>query len=77
MEGITMSVRKVAMVNPKMMVQASGPQNATLSPPKWMLGLNSLSRVPKLMLKPMARGISPEMVDTAVRITGVMRVAPA
>ena len=59
------------------MVQDRGPQNATLSPPKYRCGLPSLNKVAKSILNPIASGIRPSMVAVAVSKTGVIRVRPA
>ena len=59
------------------MVHESGPQKATLSPPKKMCGLSSVKSVAKSMFKPTANGTSPSMVAVAVNNTGVIRVLPA
>ena len=50
--GTMINVMKKAKARPKMIVQLSGLQKATLSPPKKICGFNSLNRVTKLMLKP-------------------------
>ena len=59
-----------------MTVQAIGPQKATLSPPRKNCGSNSVTKVKKLKLKPMANGIRPKTVVIAVSSTGLRRVAP-
>ena len=48
-------VMKNANANPKMMVQHSGFQNAALSPPRKICGLNSEKSVTKLILNPTAK----------------------
>src|SRR5690606_17383697 len=50
-EGTITSVIKNAKASPKIIVQLSGFQKATLSPPKKILGFNSENSVTKLMLK--------------------------
>ena len=63
-------VRKVAKLNPKITVLASGPQKITLSPPINTLGSHSENKEKKSMLRPIDKGINPKMVVMAVRITG-------
>jgi hypothetical protein len=43
--GTITKVRNVAKVRPKITVQAIGPQNRALSPPKKICGLSSVKRV--------------------------------
>ena len=47
------------------MVQASGPQNITLSPPKKTCGLKSVMSEKKSKFKPMASGINPRTAVSA------------
>ena len=75
--GTIISVMKNAKASPNIMVQLSGFQNATLSPPQKMCGFSSENNVIKLMLKPMAIGINPKIAATAVSNTGIILVLPA
>ena len=59
------------------MVQLSGFQNATLSPPKKICGFNSENSVTKLILKPTAIGIKASIAARAVSSTGMILVLPA
>jgi hypothetical protein len=68
---------KNANASPNIMVQLSGFQNATLSPPKKICGFSSENKVIKLMLKPIAIGIKPSIAATAVKSTGIILVLPA
>ena len=68
MAGTKMSVRKVAKLRPKIMVQESGPQNITLSPPKWSCGLSSVNMVTKFSVIPIASGTRPSIVAVAVSL---------
>ncbi len=75
--GTRIRVMKNANVNPKMIVHDNGFQKAALSPPKNIFGLRSVNRVTKLILKPIAKGISARMAASAVSNTGMIRVLPA
>src|ERR1043166_3012181 len=75
--GTKIKVKNVANPKPKIIVHESGPQKATLSPPKKMCGFNSLNKVTKSILNPTASGIKPKIVADAVSSTGVIRVLPA
>ena len=59
------------------MVQLNGFQKATLSPPKKICGFNSLNKVTKLILNPMAIGKKPKIAARAVNSTGIILVFPA
>ena len=72
-----MSVMKNANASPNIMVQLSGFQNATLSPPKNMCGFSSENKVMKLILNQIAIGIKPSIAATAVSNTGIIMVLPA
>src|SRR5688500_18529687 len=75
--GTRKSVRNVLNSNPKNIVHDNGPQNATLAPPKYRWGLNSVNSVTKSMFKPAASGIRPIVAAMVVSNTGVMRVFAA
>ncbi len=60
-----------------MIVQLSGPQNTTLSPPKKILGRRWENNPAKSILNPTASGNNPRMVATAVSKTGMIRIFPA
>ena len=68
---------KNANINPNIKVQLNGFQKETLSPPKKICGFNSLNKVTKLMLNPMAIGIKPRIAANAVSNTGIILVLPA
>ena len=61
MPGTMNKVMKKANINPKIKVQLKGFQKATLSPPKKICGFNSLNKVTKLILNPIAIGMKPNI----------------
>ena len=75
--GTIINVIKNAKASPNIIVQLSGLQNATLSPPKKIWGSSSLNRVTKLILNPTAMGMNARIAATAVNITGIILVLPA
>ena len=75
--GITSKVRKKENISPNMIVQASGPQNTTESPPINIFGSKCVNRDSKSILNPMANGNSPRMVAIAVSNTGMILILPA
>ena len=77
MAGTSISVIKNANAKPKIIVQLSGFQKTTLSPPKKICGSKSENRVTKLILKPTAMGMKARMAANAVSNTGIIRVLPA
>ncbi len=68
---------KNANASPKIMVQDNGFQNTALSPPKKICGFNSANRVTKLILNPIASGMSASIAASAVSNTGMILVLPA
>ena len=74
--GTITNVKNVAKVNPNMTVHARGPQKITLSPPIYTCGSPVANSEKKLMLSPMANGISPRTVVMAVNNTGRKRAFP-
>ena len=66
MVGRTNKVKKVATINPKIIVHASGPQNATLSPPRKNLASKCVNKLSKSIFKPIANGIKPSIAADAV-----------
>jgi hypothetical protein len=73
-DGTITSVIKNAEIRPKMIVHASGFQNEALSPPNHICGSRFSNIDMKLILKPIPRGINPNIAARAVSNTGMIRV---